>query len=71
MGRVMNYSITKFEKWILRRICRRLVIQSHEHKNNIKTYYKLMYEEANHQFTEDNKPTLDGFLSDCHKDTYK
>ena len=58
----MNYKITNFEKIMLRKICKRIVIQSPEHKNNIKEYYKIMFEESHKDFTEDNHITLTSFL---------
>jgi hypothetical protein len=50
---------------VLKYICRRLVIQGHTHKANITEYYRIMYQAAQNEFTEDNKPTLDDFLREC------
>lgn len=54
--------MTKFEKWMLRRIVKRLVIQSPCHPTNISDYYRIIQEAAQSEFFEDNKPTLDDFL---------
>lgn len=44
------------------------MVQGFDHRQNIIEYYKVMHKAAKEQFTEDNKPTLDGFLTDCHKE---
>ncbi len=62
----MDMLANKFEKWFLRMLCKRLVIQGRNHETNIIAYYRVINEEAQKQFTEDNLPTLNGFLSDCH-----
>ncbi len=61
-----DYRITKFQRFVLRWIVRKLVIQSHEHQRNITEYYKIMVSEARVQFREDNIATLDDFLDECH-----
>lgn len=65
----MKYAITKFQIYILTKIARRIVWESHEHKRNITIYYRILTEAARESFHEDNKPTLDGFLEDCHKES--
>lgn len=65
-----NYVMTKFERWMLRRIARRIVIQSHEHMNNITEYYRIMADAAGDEFREDNRPTLEDFLQECHTDGF-
>lgn len=50
---------------ILKANCKSLVRQGPQHKANITEYYRLMYEAAKAEFTEDNKPTLDAFLQEC------
>lgn len=55
-------------KYILRKICRRVVIQGN-HKNSITEYYTILKEEAEKVFTEDNEPTLQAFLEECHKNS--
>ena len=58
--------MTRFERWMLKRITKRIVIQSHEHRNNIIEYYNIIYDAVKKEFYEDNKITLDSFLSECH-----
>lgn len=64
----INYAMTWFERWMLKRIARRLVIQSHEHRRNIVEYYKIMHLAAAEEFYEDNQPTLDSFLDECYEE---
>ena len=59
--------MNSFYRYVLQWICKRLVIQGYEHKQNIVEYYKIMQEAAENEFTEDNRPTLDGFLNECHE----
>ena len=61
--------MNKFEKWLLRGLCRRLVIQGPQHQGNITEYYEVMTEAARKEFNEDNKITLDDFLAECHQDS--
>ena len=56
----------KFQRWMLRKIASRTVIQG-DHKIQIEEYYSILVDAARKEFTEDNKPTLDGFLEECHK----
>ncbi len=65
-----EYAMTKFEKWLLKRIFRRIVIQSSMHRRNITEVYRLLHKAASKQFNEDNKPTLDGFLYECFDDAH-
>lgn len=57
--------ITKFQKWILCKIFRDIVTQGPHHESNIVEVYKLLREEADREFYEDNFPTRYGFLTDC------
>ncbi len=52
-------------KIVLKYICKRIVVQGFNHKAYITEYYQIMQAAAENEFTEDNKPTLDGFLDDC------
>jgi len=63
----MRYKMTRFERWMLKRITKRIVIQSHEHRNNIIEYYDIMYDAAKKEFYEDNYTTLNCFLEECHR----
>ena len=58
-----------FERWFLKRLCKKLVIQGPAHRRNIIEYYSIMQEAAKKEFYEDNKPTLDSFLEECHKES--
>lgn len=64
----MKYRITKLQKWLLKRIARSLVIQSHCQRENIIEYFKIIWVEAHREFYEDNYPTLAGFMEDCYED---
>ena len=50
---------------MLKAICKSLVKQGWFHKANITAFYRIMYQAAQAEFTEDNKPTLDTFLQEC------
>ena len=63
----MRYKITRLQLYFLRWISRRIVIQSYHHKENIIAYYRVLADAARDEFTEDNKATLDDFLTECHK----
>lgn len=58
----MRYQLNCLELWLLKKIFKRAVIQSHQHANNITKIYTLLHEAARDQFTEENSPTLDDFL---------
>ena len=60
------YAMNWFERWVLKRIANRLVIQSEYHKRNIIEYYKIIIKSSTKRFHEDNKPTLESFLEECH-----
>ncbi len=57
--------LTKFQNWILTKICKKLVIQSPLHKRRITEYYQVMYNAAREHFTEDNHYSLETFLAEC------
>lgn len=63
----MRYEITRMQLFILSWIAKKIVIQSWYHKQNIIDYYKVVNDAARNEFREDNKPTLDDFLSECHR----
>jgi hypothetical protein len=58
-------SMTKIEKWFLKRIAKKVVIQGN-HKNEIIKFYGFLIKTARNEFTEDNKYSLDSFLKECH-----
>lgn len=55
----------------LKLLCKRLVRQGPTHRENIIGFYRTMYEAAQAEFTEDNKPTLDSFMRECHEEAMK
>jgi hypothetical protein len=62
-----NTFMTKFKIFLLKWICKAIVIQGPRHKKNIIEYYRILREAARNEFTEDNDATLDEFLNECHK----
>ncbi len=59
--------MSSFQRWMLGRIVNRIVIQGN-HRNRIVEFYSILVSAARKEFTEDNKPTLDGFLEECHQE---
>lgn len=57
-------------KYLLNRICKQLVEQGPEHQYRITEYYKIMWNAANKEFTEDNDPSLKEFLKECHSNAF-
>lgn len=64
-------TINKFEEWFLKRLCKKIVMQSFDHRNNIIDYFVKLREAARDEFNEDNKVTLDFFLSECYDEALK
>jgi len=60
--------MTNFQKWLLRKIASRIVIQGN-HRRRIIEFYGILIDEARKEFIEDNKPTLDNFLRECHQES--
>jgi len=67
----MRYKITAFQVCLLGWIARKIVVQSHMHKSNIIKYYEIINDAAHNEFTEDNEPTLNGFLTECHAESLR
>lgn len=63
--------MTKLQKYILKKIAEKIVIQGHHHKENMIEYYRILTEAARVEFTEDNKITLDIFLEECFAESLK
>ncbi len=63
----MKYEMTGKERLSLRKIAKRIVIQSGCHMANITEYYKIMVEAARKEFHEDNDVTLYDFLLECFR----
>ena len=62
--------MSKVERYIMRRIIRRLVIQG-AHRSRILSLYVMIVEATRDEFTEDNKPTLDAFLLGLHQEALR
>ena len=60
--------MNNIEQWYLKKLFKREVIQSPEHRNNILKLYTMIVEAARNEFTEDNKSTLDSFLKEIHQE---
>jgi len=58
----MNYEMTKKERKKLKKIARRIVIQSEYHTENIIEYYSIIAQTARKEFRESNDVTLCDFL---------
>ncbi len=67
----MTQILTKVERFMLRWVARRLVVQSPHHKAKMTAFYRVMREAARKSFYEDNKVTLDSFLQECFDDANK
>lgn len=63
----MKYKISTIQVMLLTWITKKIVVQSYQHKSNIIQYYKILIDSARDWFAEDNKPTLDAFLFECHQ----
>ncbi len=58
--------ISPVTRFLLRRICWKLVLQGPLHKRRITEYYRIMQEAAQEEFFEDFGPSVDAFLKECH-----
>lgn len=56
--------MTKFEQWFLRRVIRKEVRQGYDHALRITLLYTMIREAAEQEFSEDNVPTLNDFLTE-------
>ena len=66
-----GYKMNWFTRMILRKICRSFVTQGPEHRGKIIAYYEVMRNAAEIEFREENKISLDAFLSECHSEANK
>lgn len=64
---MMRYEMTSKERRNLKKIAKRIVIQSHCHADNITEYYRIIAESARKEFFEDNDVTLGDFLLECFR----
>ena len=58
--------MNNFYRYILKKIAAKLVIQGYSHRANIVAMYSVIINASRKEFSEDNKPTLDYFLEECH-----
>lgn len=58
-----------WQRFLLTRIAKELVRQGPEHRGNMVDYYAILGKAACEEFTEDNKSSLDLFLSECHQES--
>ena len=63
--------MNKFYRWILKKICKRLVVQGHNHEENIIQYFVIMNNAAENEFTEDSRSSLCAFIEECHEKSLK
>ena len=61
--------MNKITAWLLKRICRKLVIQGPTHKGNIVKYFKIMMCAASNEFTEDSPLSLNAFMKECFEES--
>jgi hypothetical protein len=53
------------EDYFINKTIRTAMTQGNQHRK-VTDLYKLIVSAARTEYTEDNKPTLDAFLVDCH-----
>ncbi|HUW47681.1 MAG TPA: hypothetical protein VMW36_02930 [Patescibacteria group bacterium] len=58
--------MTNFHRKLLYWICRKLVVQSHQHHIFVTEYYSILAECYRKQFAEDNEATVRADLRECH-----
>jgi len=63
-----GFIVNKFETWFFKRVISRELIQGPEHRRNIVSLYGMIVYAARDEFKEDNKPSLDSFLSEAHQE---
>ena len=56
--------MTRFEKWFIKRVIEREVMQGYDHDKKITNLYRMINHACRTEFCEDNKPTLDSFLTE-------
>jgi hypothetical protein len=56
--------MTVFERWFMKRIIKREVRQGYDHALRITLLYAMIREASENEFTEDNVPTLNHFLTE-------
>ena len=57
------------ERWFLKRIIKKEVTQGYDHQKNITNLYRMIREEVQEEFIEDNVPTINCVLAECFNET--
>lgn len=57
--------MNKLENWFMKRIIRKMVIQSLHNDARISYLYEMIYDACRNEYFEDNIPTLESFLQEC------
>jgi hypothetical protein len=57
--------MNKLIRFILKKICARLVQQGYHHQYYITEYYRIMNDAIDKEFYEDNQPTKNYFTQEC------
>ena len=68
--RIDKDEMTKFDRWFLKRLCRKIVKQG-RHSQRITEYYRIIMEAARKEFTEDTSPSLNSFMLECFEEAQK
>lgn len=63
--------MNRLQRWIFRNIVPSQVRQGPHHRERIIEMYSVIVEEAREEFREDNIPTLDAFLRECHEEALR
>lgn len=62
--------MNKFEQWIFKKIIRKEIVQGN-HKQNLINIHKIIRDQLELEFTEDNNPSLDSFSFFCFYESQK
>lgn len=63
--------MTRFERWYIKRIFKREVVQGFDHDKRIQNLYQMIRDAAADEFTEDNESTRDSYLLEWFNMTQK
>ena len=61
--------MTRFERWFLKRVFAKEVLQGPAHFKNTIGLYEMVREAWYEEFTEDNAPTISSCLEECFEAT--
>jgi hypothetical protein len=57
----MKHYLTKLDRWLLRRIFKRIFTQGPNHAENLRQVHMMIFESLQDEFTEDSHPSLYSF----------